>query len=70
MQEYVAAGIINLVKVDTVLNLSDFLAKGTSWKTHHLLAGIFFGWCMARVNVDISSFYIFCLFGDLQPMQT
>ena len=37
MWECIAAGIVNPVKVATKINLSDFLMKGTAWKTDHFL---------------------------------
>ena len=40
MQECVAARIVNPVKMGTKINLSDFLTKGTAWKTQHFLTGI------------------------------
>ena len=55
MQECVAAGIVNPVKVGTELNLSDFLTMGTAWKTHHFLAGMFFGWWMVEDGVNMTS---------------
>ena len=43
MWECVVAKIVNPVKVGTEMNLSDVLTKGTAWKTHHFLTGVFFG---------------------------
>ena len=35
--------MVNPVKVGTKMNLGDVLTKGTAWKTHHFLTGVFFG---------------------------
>ena len=41
--ECVAAEIINPVKVDTTVNVSDFLTKSLDWKSLHYHSGSFFG---------------------------
>ena len=53
LQEYVAARIVNPVKVGTKMNLTDFLTKGTAWKTHCFLPGMFFGWRMVGDGVNM-----------------
>ena len=53
MQKCVSAKIVNLVKVGTKMNLSYFLTKGTAWKTHHFMTGIFFGWWMVGDKVNM-----------------
>ena len=53
MQECVAAKIVNPVKVGIEMNLSDVLTKGTAWKTHQFLTGVFFGWWKVGDGVDM-----------------
>ena len=46
-------GIVNPIKVGTEVNLSDFFTKGTAWKTHHFLTGVFFGWWIVGDGVSM-----------------
>ena len=57
IQECAATRIVNLVKVSTKMNLSDFLTKDIDWGNCHLLTGMLFGWWMVEdwVNMRRSS---------------
>ena len=54
LRECVVSEIVNLVNVGTKMNLSDFLTKGTAWKSHHFLTGMFFGWWVVGDGVNMT----------------
>ena len=54
MQECVAAGIVNPIKVDTRHNIANFLTKSLAWKKLHYHAGAFFGRWDHGTEVDMT----------------
>ena len=53
MRECVAAGITNPVKVDTKVNVADFMTKSLSWKELHFHSSCFFGRFNFGTEVDM-----------------
>ena len=55
IRECVAAGIICPVKVDTKINIADFLTKSLAWKELHYHAGTFYGRWEHGSSVNMST---------------